>query len=430
MNNHAEAVFLIQAAVLIGIPYALWQIKAIRSFMPLVVIQVLLGIVLGPSLFGYLAPDLFNQLFAPDSLKVLSGVGWLGVCMLGFLTGLHFDLSEVAKRGFKFFFFSLSTMIVPMALGALLAYGIYASQIIPIGVHPAIFIFGMSIAFGVTALPVLSAILIEMRLIDTSIGQRVLGYATLNDAMLWVFVAVLAAVTASGSAGDASSVVSTTLLMLVRIFGFLAIMYLAVRPLLGHAYDKGWIASDTAPAHLAILLSLAFVCAIITQVIGVHFLLGAFIFGIMLPAPVKRRLHGILDTFTMVVLMPFYFMLVGLQTSFSFSDSSVWVLFGAATFVAVIGKMLGTALPDYYINRSGLAESLRAGALMQTKGLMEVIVLNIMLAAHIITPTVFTAMLLMAVATTFLTKPLMLLIAKILSSPPPQAPFRPAAQTN
>lgn len=418
MYNHAETLLFIQAAVLIGIPYALWQIKIVRKFMPLVVIQVFLGIVLGPSIFGYFAPELHSKLFTPSSMQLLTGIGWLGVCMLGFLTGLHFDVSRVAKGGYKFFISSLSTMIVPMALGALLAFCIYTYRLVPIEANPAVFIFGMSIAFGVTALPVLSAILIETRLIDTKIGQRVLGYATLNDIMLWVFVAILAAVTVSGAVGSTASVTSAALNIILRTLGFLVIMYMVVRPLMEYGYRKGWIASDTAPAHLAILLSLAFACAVITQMIGVHYLLGAFIFGVMLPTPVKRRLHGVLDTFTMLVLMPFYFMLTGLQTSFSLNDSTVWLLFGMVTCVAIVGKMVGTALPEYYVNRLGLRESLRAGALMQTKGLMEVIVLNIMLEAHIITPIVFSAMLLMAVTTTLLTKPFMLLISKVFPNKP------------
>jgi Kef-type K+ transport system membrane component KefB len=417
MHTTPESLFLIQSLIFIGLPFILWRIGFIRKIVPLVVVQIMLGILLGPSVFGGLYPEIFASFYNSDSLKALNGIAWLGLSLFGFLAGLHVDLKAVAKKGHGFILTSFSSLALPMALGALVAGMFVNSSARPQGIEPWAFVLGVATAIGVTALPVLSAILIELKIIDKPLGRRVLGYAVINDIMLWVLVALI---TGYASAADKSDHGIGPILITAGLAAvFLLFMLTIVRRFTHYLAMTGKLTDEPSSKRLAAVVVAILVSGLVTELIGVHFLLGAFLLGAVMPKSISHGLYHSFEKFTMLVLMPYFFILTGLKTSFSLDGHVTWLFFGAATTAAVLGKVIGTTLPELLINKSTPSIALKAGTLMQTKGLMEVVILNILLQAGIINVTVFSALVLMAVVTTFLTKPLLLLIDVLLKDPKP-----------
>ena len=253
-----------------------------------------------------------------------------------------------------------------------------------------------------------------MKLIDKPLGRLALGYATVNDGILWILVAILLSLTAADAHGGGFGKVAFTILAFIA---YLLIMIFAIRPLLQKLADKNKFASDPRHWELIGILCLVFLSALVTEAIGVHYLLGAFIFGAVMPKSAAHDIMHKIDPVMSVVLLPFFFMLTGLKTNFDILNSAIWVLFAIVLAASSIGKFAGTALPEKYIAKSSWKKSCQLGGFMQCKGLMEVIVLNMLLQGGIITSLLFSAMILMAVVTTAITKPVVLLINKIIREP-------------
>ncbi|TAN57676.1 cation:proton antiporter [Patescibacteria group bacterium] len=404
------SLFLLQAPLLIGLPFAIWRFKFVQRFIPLVVIQIMLGVVLGPSILGRVFPEMFNTLFPQASLMPINGLSWIAIILFGFLTGLHFDYRDIKGRGASFAITSLSSILVPFGLALLAAWQIWNSYSNVFAGNNAIaftFIIAMGIAVGVTALPVLSAILIEMHLIQRPLGKAALGFATVNDGVLWILVSILLSLASSGANINAATVAKTIGLTLL----FLSIMALAVRLFIMRCLNAKIISSQIHNQDLVAVLCLLFISAFITELIGVHFLLGAFTAGAIIPKEMSHGIQHKLEHSVSIILLPFFFMSTGLQTKFDFGASEIWILFALMTAVSIVGKVAGTAIPEK-LSGSSWVRSLELGALMQCKGLMEVVVLQMMLAAQIITPQCFSAMLFMAITTTAFTKPAVLIVRR------------------
>lgn len=418
MHLTSEALFLLQSLIIIGLPFLLWRLRFIRKILPLVVVQILLGIALGPTVLGRIAPDLLDTLYPSQSLSFLNGLSWMGLALFGFLAGLHFDTKTVRHKGKAFITTSLSSLLLPMSLGVVLALVFSQPPFLDPDVPLWIYILGISTAIAVTALPVLSAILIELKIIGTPLGQRVLGYSVINDMLLWTVVAVLSSYVAKNSGWFLanSSWYFAIIVLLTTIF--LAVMFKVFRPMLNRMVRRGQLTENPSSRDHAFILTLIVLCGLTTELIGIHYLFGAFVLGAIIPKSISAGFYHSLEKFTILILMPYFFILTGLKTSFSFSDTDTLLLFICATFVAITAKILGTFVPERILVKSSTSEALQAGALMQTKGLMEIVVLNILLNAGIINTTVFSALVLMAVITTILTKPSLLLIQKLSNNQP------------
>jgi len=399
-------VFLVQAILLIAVPFLLWRLTGIKRVAPMVVVQILFGIALGPSVLGHLAPDLWGRLFAPASLAPLSGLAWLAVVFFAFLTGLHLDVTEFKGKGRAFAAVSLSSMLVPTALGVLA--GLWIADAVP-GMagpkaSPALFAAGFGICLGVTALPVLGAILREMGLVNHRVGQLALGYAAVNDAALWVLMTGVLAWGHGGGLDGMGWVLALGLL-------YAGASLLVARPLLErvmrHAAPDGHFGDTAVVATCAALLG----SAAVTELIGLHYILGAFIAGLVMPKRVAEAILHRLDPFATLVLLPFFFTLTGLKVTIDLGEPAQWTVFLVATLTTLAGKVLGTTLPARLTGESW-PDALRLGTLMPCKGLMEVIVLTILLEAGVLSLGCFSAMVLMAVATTALTQPLTLLAGR------------------
>ncbi|MDB5169388.1 MAG: cation:proton antiporter [Candidatus Saccharibacteria bacterium] len=409
MNIQPQALFLVQAIILIAVPFLIWRLRWVRNFAPLVVIQIILGIILGPTVIGHYAPHLFDTLFPAKSLDQLNGLASLGLCLFGLLTGLHFDFNAISRKSAAFVTTSLSTLLLPFGLGAALAIALYRQPYASSGAGELGYVIGFATAIAVTALPVLSAILMELKLINTELGKRVLGYAAINDLSLWIVVACISAFAHQGGHFMLAKVFSTIVLAVIYMF----FMLVVVRKFCQSLADKQILTATPSSTRLAMIVGGLLASCLTTELIGIHFMFGAFIFGAVMPKSISGSLFGDFEEFTRVILLPFYFMITGLKISFSFTDHAVWELFMLATITAIVGKVIGTAIPEYIIGHVPARTALKAGVLMQTKGLMEIVVLNILLSLGIINRTVFSALVLMAVATTLLTKPSLALASRL-----------------
>ena len=398
--------FLVQAILLIAVPFLLWRLTGAKRVTPMVVIQILFGIALGPSVLGAVAPDVWEALFAPASLAPLSGLSWLAVALFAFLIGLHLDVTEFRGRGRAFLGVSLSSLAVPSALGA--GLGLWIAGALPSMAGPAaspgLFAAGFGVCLGVTALPVLGAILREMGLLEKRVGRLALGYAAVNDAMLWILVTAVLAWTA-GRGGDRVTWVAALGL------GYLAVSAFIAKPLLERLFDR--VAPDGQVGDTAIVLTCAglLASAAVTEAIGLHYILGAFVAGTVMPKRLAEAILDRLEHFATLVLLPFFFTLTGLRVELDLSQPALWTVFALSTVTTIAGKVLGTALPARLAGESW-ADAWTLGTLMPCKGLMEVIVLTILLDAGVLSVACFSALVLMAVVTTALTQPMTLLVGR------------------
>jgi Kef-type K+ transport system membrane component KefB len=265
---------------------------------------------------------------------------------------------------------------------------------------------------SITAFPVLARILEERQLTATPLGTTALTCAAVDDATAWTLLAFVSAVTTSGSA-------TATLLTMVGLsVAFILLAVYVVRPALGRLLDSTRRADALSREHIALVLGVALLSALTTEVIGIHALFGAFLAGVVMPADAtfRRLLRERLETITSVLLMPLFFAFTGLRTEIGLlNDPSDWITCLAIIVVATVGKMGGTIVAA---RLTGLAwyESLALGALMNTRGLMELIALNVGYDLGILTPKVFTMMVLMALVTTAMTGPLLSLIDRRVAS--------------
>ncbi len=384
--------FLVLATLIIATPYALWRWAPVRRVVPLAVVQIAAGIALGPSLLNLAGPAL-----AP----ALSGVGLLAVTLFAFLTGVHFDLADLKGQGRCFVAVSLSSVLVPAALGAIVGWWAFAAA--PFLAGPAadqsLFAVAIAIAVAVTALPVLAAILRETGLDSSRVGRLALGAAAVNDVMLWVMVALLlAALRRDGTP-------LTGLAVLVGGPVWLSFMVWGVRPLALRLLRLTW--GETAPRETALVLvaGLLFGSAALSEAIGLHAVIGGFVAGAILPRQVAAAIVARFEPFAVLILLPFFFVTAGLGVRLDRLETGLWLFLAVVTVASMLGKIAGAALPA---RCAGLPwpDSLRLGALMQCKGLMEVVVLTILTEAGILSSAGFTAMVLMALLTTAATKPL------------------------
>jgi Kef-type K+ transport system membrane component KefB len=395
-------IFLVQALVVVALPVVVLRFSRLKGVVPLVVIQIVVGIALGPSLFGRLAPEYYQLFFNPAALAPLSGIGSVAVLVFGLITGLHLDPETFRGNGRATSIVAVASVVVPAGLGCLVGYWILArhpDELAP-GIGPAEFAAAVGICTGVTALPVLGAVLREMDLLGRRIGHLALGIAGINDAALWILLGVLLTAVAGHAAGGAGVIISLVLLPV-----YLLIMTRVVRPLLGWLVTCRMQNGEVQERALAVVGAVAIASALATEVMGLHYILGAFVAGVVTPEHLRKPILERLQVLTVALLMPFFFMLTGLRTLIDPASPAFLEIFVAATAVAIVGKVGGSAFTARLTGESW-PTALGLGALLQTKGLMEVIVLTILLDAGIISANVFAALILMAVVSTALAMPL------------------------
>jgi Kef-type K+ transport system membrane component KefB len=369
---------------------------------PAVIGEIAAGIIIGPSLLGAVAPTVSATLFPVDSLAVLQMLSQIGVLLFMFVIGVELDATHIRGRTQTAIAVSHFSIAVPFVFGVLLALLLYRGSA-PIGVPFHAFALFLGIAMSITAFPVLARILEERQLTATPLGTTALTCAAVGDFTAWTLLAFVSAVTTSGRA-------ATTLVTMVGLSAaFILLAVYVVRPSLVRLLDSTHRTDALSKEHIALVLGVLLLSALTTQVIGIHALFGAFLAGVVMPADAtfRRLLRERLETISSVLLMPLFFAFTGLRTEIGLlSDLSDWITCLVIIVVATVGKMGGTVV-GARLTGVGWYESVALGALMNTRGLMELIALNVGYDLGILTPKVFTMMVLMALVTTAMTGPLL-----------------------
>ncbi|MBX3263323.1 MAG: cation:proton antiporter [Labilithrix sp.] len=393
-------ILIAQLVIILALSRGLGFVAA-RLRQPLVIAEIVAGIVLGPSLLGWLAPSVLAAVFPAESLQSLKMLSQVGLLLFMFLVGLELDPKLLRGRGRASVAISHTSIVVPFALGALAAPFLYARLSSP-SIPFVSFLLFIGISMSVTAFPVLARILTERRLLTTEVGAISITCAAVDDVTAWCLLAFVVSVVRASNVGGA---VLTTFLALAYAAGMLVL----VRPFVARMAARVATRDGLTQGIVAFTLVLLLLSSLATEMIGIHALFGAFIFGAIIPkdGALARLLAEKLEDVAVVLLLPIFFAYSGLRTEIGLlSTPGSWGICGLIILLACAGKFGGSTIAA---RLTGLPwrESSAIGILMNTRGLMELIVLNIGLDLGVISPTLFTMMVVMALATTFMTSPLL-----------------------
>ncbi len=372
---------------------------------PPVMGEMIAGIVLGPSVLGLFFPQAMVFLFPAPSLETLRLLSQIGVVLFMFIVGMELDVRHVREKGSAALMISHASIIVPFLLGAALSLFLYQELASP-GTSFNAFALFIGVAMSITAFPVLARILEDRGMTQTHLGSIALTCAAVDDVTAWCILAlVIALVKAMGIGISAITIVLTLI--------FAAVMFFVVRPQLGRL-----IKEPDSQLHrrrlIPIILAFVFACALLTETIGIHALFGAFVAGVVMPPATEFRifLKDKLEAFGSYALLPLFFAFTGLRTQVGLlNEPQDWLLCAVIILVAIAGKLGGSMLMSRWTGMNW-SQSFSIGVLMNTRGLVELVVLNIGYDLGILSGRIFTMMVLMALVTTFMTGPLLALVAK------------------
>ena len=400
-------IVIIQIAVILTfanlIGYGLSKIKQ-----PFVIGEIIAGILLGPSFLGRVSPSVSKALFPENSLTILMILSQIGLILFMFVIGAELDLKAVRKRLGGLIFISQFSMVVPFAMGLGVAYFLY-DRFAPPNVPFIGFALFMGISMSITAFPVLARMVKERGISHTNMGITALTCAAINDIVAWCLLAVVVAVVRKGSV---VSSFHTILLCLCYVL----VMLLIVRPVLRKVLVNSARANVISRGSMAIILVLLLISSWVTESIGIHSLFGAFFAGMVLPGDegFRKTIIKNIGHLATVLLLPLFFVISGLRTRIDFLNDTHTLIIGSIVILtAIAGKLGGTALAARLAHYS-LKDSLSIGALMNTRGLMELIVLNIGYDLGVFSSGMFTIMVLMALISTIITFPLLDLIEMLM----------------
>lgn len=400
---HPLSHLLVQLSVVIALSQLASRIFR-RIGQPAVVGEIVTGILLGPSLLGLLAPEAFAFVFPADSLGTLGLLSQIGVCLFMFVVGMELDVRQVQRSSHVAIAVSHVSIALPYLLGVVLAYFLFSDLAGPGTTFTAFALF-MGISMSITAFPVLARILQERGMSQTILGSTAMTCAAVDDVTAWTILAFVVAI------ATATSLVSFSVDVLL-VLVFIAVMMLGVRRALPLLLGRHRITrEEPSRGTLAIVLCLVMAASLTTEVIGIHALFGAFLAGAIMPdgAGLRRKIGERIEAFSSVLLLPLFFALTGLRTQIGLlHDFKGWSICLLITAVATLGKLGGSAAAARFTGMSWL-ESLQLGALLNTRGLMELIALNIGYDLGILSPRIFTMLVILAVLTTMLTGPLLTL---------------------
>jgi Kef-type K+ transport system membrane component KefB len=396
-------ILLLQVATVLALArVARWAVRPLGQ--PAVVGEMIAGLLLGPSCFGWVMPQTAAALFDTSTLPALNALSQIGLVLFMFLVGLRIQPQHMGARRRAAMVTSGISIIVPFAMGVVLA-SVLHDRLAPAGVGALPFGLFVGAAMSITAFPVLARILLDRQLLSTNIGVLAITCAAFDDVTGWL---ILGGVMALVRAGDAGTFVATRTLLFL---GYLAIMIMAVRPgLRAYARRRGRQAGSfgSSMEDLATILLVMLLSAVATESLGVHALFGAFFAGLMMPreAEIERVFVERVEPLTMTLLLPLFFAFTGLRTNVQLlANAALWRDAALILAVAVAGKGGASTLAARAMGL-GWREAVSLGTLLNTRGLIELVVLNIGLDLGILSPVVFTMLVLMALLTTFMTSPL------------------------
>lgn len=393
-------ILLVQISVILIASYSVgWLLGRFRQ--PQVVGEMVAGIMLGPSLLGWVAPDLSAALFPPASLGLLYSLSQIGLLLFMFMVGLELDTKILRRLGHTAVVISHTSIIVPFLLGALLAFYLYPRMAAP-GMPFTGFVLFLGAAMSVTAFPVLARILTERNLVGTKLGTLTIACAAVDDVTAWCILAAIVA-------GVRSQLNQLTLWQLMAgLAAYLGIMLFVLRPIVRSLIARHGNARITDRAIAALLLCML-ASSLVTEWLGVHALFGAFFAGVMMPKE-KRFAQSVrerLRSLVVVLLIPLFFAFTGLRTSIGLISGSAMILYCGLVFVVAVAGKFGGSTIAARIMGTPWREAAAIGILMNTRGLIELVILNIGLDIGVLPRPLFSMMVLMAVGTTLMTTPLL-----------------------
>jgi Kef-type K+ transport system membrane component KefB len=381
--NSAE-VFLIAMLIIFTVPYLIWRLGRTEYYAPLVVVQILTGIVLGPGVLGAAFPDYYRFVFSAPVVQALNGIAWWAVMVFVWIAGIELDLHQAWRHRVE------SGITAGLALGVPLAFGCVAAAgllMFPGWIGPKAltwqFVAGIGMACAVTALPILILLMEKLDVLRQPIGQRILRYASLDDVAIWGVLALI-------------------LMDWERVGRQLGFLLAFAAAAYGLRRLMAWLPQRDRWCVGLIWLA---ACGLGADWSGLHFMVGAFLAGASLDSHwFDRAQMDQLRHHVLLVVMPVFFLSTGLRTDWQVGGGAVFVAAGVLLLASVGGKLLGTHLAGQILKWQP-GEGALIGWLLQTKALIMIIFANVLLDKAIITAETFTALLLMAVASTMLTVP-------------------------
>lgn len=369
---------------------------------PKVIGEMFAGIILGPSVFGWIAPHLSAAIFPSASLQYLGALSQVGIVIYMFLVGLAIDPAELHAQRRTLVLVSHTSIVAPFLLGAAFAVYLYPRVSLP-GVSLTSFALFAGAAMSITAFPVLARILSERDMVGTRLGSMAIGCAAVDDVTGWCILAWIVFLVRSRDAA-----VLPVWMMIGGLLAFVVLMLTAGRRSMRRfliAYERDGKLGENS---LAVIFLIILLSALATERLGLHMLFGSFLAGVSMPKKPElvRYLTGRFETVTVGVLLPLYFAFTGLRTSIALiRGTQMWLVCAAIIALAIAGKFGGSMLAARV---AGLPwrDSAALGVLMNTRGLMELVILNIGLDIGVISRPLFSMMVLMALVTTFMTSPI------------------------
>jgi Kef-type K+ transport system membrane component KefB len=397
--RHPLPIFILQIIIiLVASQICGYLFKLIRQ--PAVMGEILAGIILGPSLIGSLFPAFNAFVFPAASLGNLQMLSQIGLVLFMFVIGMELDINLLKSKAKAAVYISNASIIIPYLLGVVLSYFLY-EKYAPANIPFYAFALFMGIAMSITAFPVLARVLKEKGLTNSRFGTIAITSAAAGDITGWCILAIVIAMAKAGSIGSSLyTIVAAILYVLFMLFaGRRLLLYIARH---NNYNDKGIRASTMAIVFLVLLLS-----AYCSEIIGIHALFGAFLAGVIMPEEwnFRKVIIDKIEDVALVLLLPLFFVFTGLRTQIGLlNDSSLWGICLLVIILAIAGKFGGSAIAAR-IKGESWHDSLAIGALMNTRGLMELVILNIGYDLGILTPQIFAIMVIMALVTTLMTSP-------------------------
>jgi len=385
MHMGTTEIFLIAMLLIFAVPYLIWRVGGTDYYAPLVIVQIITGVILGPGILGRAYPEYYTFVFNPQVVQSLNGIAWWAVMIFVMLAGIELDLKKAWEHRRESTITASLALGTPLLFGCIAAFGMlgFAGWIGP-KAQSWQFVLGVGMACAVTALPILILLMEKLEILRENIGQRILRYASLDDIAIWAVLAVIML--------DWDRV--------TRQLGFIAVFIVATRlfrMLMARLEER-----DRWFVALIWLVAVSFAA----DWAGLHYMVGAFLAGAVMDAHwfAQQRLDFMRQT-VLITIMPVYFLSAGLRTNWAVGGSAVFIAAAVLLAASLSGKLIGTHIAGRIL-KWGPGEASIIGWLLQTKALIMIIFSNILLDKALITNETFTALLLMAIASTMLTVPM------------------------
>lgn len=404
--HHPLTTLLIQIiAVLLAVRLFGFLFKSIGQ--PGVIGEIVAGIVLGPSLLGYFSPEIFHFLFPAESLTNLGILSQVGLILFMFVIGMELDFSVLKNKINETLVISHAGILVPFFLGIVASFWIYEAYAATQTSFLPFALF-MGISMSITAFPVLARIIQERNMTKSPVGTLSIASAANDDVTAWCLLAVVIAIAKAGSFTSALYTIGLTMTYII-------LMFAVVRPFLkkiGEVYANQEVISKTFVAFIFLILVIS---STLTEVIGIHALFGAFMAGVVMPSNFgfRKVMMEKVEDISLVFFLPLFFAFTGLRTEIGLINSpELWFVCLLLVTVAIAGKLGGCTIAARLVGESW-KDSLTIGTLMNTRGLMELVALNIGYEMGVLPPSIFVILVIMALVTTFMTTPLLHLVERL-----------------